>query len=216
MRYDSQAELLSSKLDVPADEATVRFVMIMRRFLAPQEPLYYGRVWGVLRSEFSEVLTKERTEAIEALITRLDGSIPFEVNGEDITAEHIYEALAEAEYFGQNEKAREYLSGLAASAPVGPFIWWQFYNYNVQGFALVFALFNALRDVQDREKFKSIYGRSRASINRCIYCLKTEASFTSEEHILPESLGNYATWYCRQVMSVTRVITAFSRSWIIG
>lgn len=192
LRYDSQTELLSSKLNAPPNEATVRFVMLMRRFLAQQEPLYYGRVWGVLRNEFVEELAKEQIEVIESFILGLDtGSMRFEVNGQDITAEHIYKVLAEAEYFGRDEKAREYLRGLVAVPPVGPLIWWQFYNYNVQGFALAAALFSAVLHVEGSEKFKSIYGRPSADANHCIYCLKTEACFTSEEHIVPESLGNY-------------------------
>jgi hypothetical protein len=192
LRYDGQTELLSSKLDAPPNEATVRFVTLMRRFLDPREPLYCGRVWGVLRNEFSEELTEERIEAIESLILRLDtGSIRFEVNGEDITAEHIYKVLAEAEYFGRDERAREYLRGLVATPPVGPLIWWQFYNYNVQGFALAAALFSAVLHVEGSERFKSIYGRPSTGANHCIYCLKTEARFTSEEHIVSESLGNY-------------------------
>jgi hypothetical protein len=51
-------------------------------------------------------------------------------------------------------------------------------------------IFDVVRSIEVTETYRKLYGQAQASLNKCIYCLTTEASFKSEEHILPESLGN--------------------------
>ena len=191
LHYDGVTAKLSSKLDTPASDATIRFIMLMRRLLDPAEPLYYRNVWGALREQFADELPAEFIHAIDDGIENLNaGSIGFNVNGEDVSAERVYTILADAEYFGQEDKARAYLKTLMDPAPMGPFVWWQFYEYNVQACRLVSAIFGAILQVEKSAKFKTLYGEPDVAQNRCIYCLRTGGGFTSDEHIVPESLGN--------------------------
>jgi hypothetical protein len=44
--------------------------------------------------------------------------------------------------------------------------------------------------LEKSQKYQALYGDIAPIKTRCIYCLATTASFTSEEHIFPESLGN--------------------------
>lgn len=54
---------------------------------------------------------------------------------------------------------------------------------------LALVLLSIILDIEKSEKYKATVNEA-SPINHCIYCLTTEGSFTSEEHVIPESLGN--------------------------
>lgn len=69
---------------------------------------------------------------------------------------------------------------------LAPLLMHQFYQYMLGGLSIASALFGAILIAEKRTP-------EEATDNRCIYCLTTWGSFSSDEHIIAESLGNYDT-----------------------
>lgn len=189
IRFDGHH--LQARNTTPSEGQTVRFVVLMRRFLNPSDGLYYRNVWGMLQEEFAEELPSQSIGAIESSIERLKGGyVRITINDDTLTAERVYQVLSEAEYFGRDEESQRYLEGLSSAPIVGPLFWSQFYTYTLAGFDLVSRIFSIILEVEESEKYKNVYSELPATEYRCIYCLSTSVDFTSEEHIFPESLGN--------------------------
>lgn len=190
-RVKGDQNTVSAEHITPDQEETVRFVVLMRRFLSPTDRLYYGSVWALLREQFGDVIGDEVSARIETLIESLQkGQLGINVNGDQLTAERIYQLLADGEYFNQIEDAQAYLKGLAGIPIVGPLFWFQFHSYTLAGLELIAALSYVIGLIQKSEKFRSLSPDPTSSENYCIYCRETTGGFTSEEHIIPESLGN--------------------------
>lgn len=98
--------------------------------------------------------------------------------------------ISEGEYFGNDKKASEYLKELSSMPIVGPLFWHQFFSYTLDGFYLVSGLFDIVRDWEKDHRLKGTEETESTSFSKCIYCLCTDKSFRSEEHIFPEALGN--------------------------
>jgi hypothetical protein len=182
---------LSAKNTIPNEKETVQFVVLMRRFLSPSDLLYYGKVWAILQELFADEVPSEVADNVTASIERLNkGYVGININGDDFTAEKVYQIISEGEYFGNDEKAQSYLRNLAGVPIVGPLFWSQFYSYTLEGFALVWAIFGIIKKIEESSRYKALYDEPSDTKKLCIYCLTTTASFASEEHIFPESLGN--------------------------
>src|SRR5258708_32877438 len=67
-KYSFQKDNMQSKVETPNDEATIRFVVLMRRFLDPASNLYNNHIWDVLREHFPEAIPVELTAQLEEFI----------------------------------------------------------------------------------------------------------------------------------------------------
>lgn len=182
---------LHAEYKSPNSEETVRFVVLMRRFLSPSDSLYYKKVWASLQEQFAQEIPAETVGRIETIIGRLNkGQLGVNINGENLTAEKIYQTLSDGEYFDYNEDSQKYLQGLAGLPIVGPLFWHQFHAYTLEGYALAYTLFDVIAQVEKSAKYQTLYGATTPAKAKCIYCLTISATFTSEEHVFPESLGN--------------------------
>jgi hypothetical protein len=176
-------------LATPDAELTMRFVVVMRRFLDPADRLYYKAVWATLQEEFGDAITGELKAAIDKKITILtNGVMRFEIGGEVLTAERMYEIIADGVRFGRNERYMEYLRRIELVPMVGPLLWHQFYSYTESALALASLLCDAISVAEKTDVYSKLYGEIVTA--KCMYCLSTEGPFTSEEHIVAESMGN--------------------------
>lgn len=191
LHIKTEENTLLAELNTSDQKETIRFVVLMRTFLNPSDALYYGKVWDILQNNFAEDIPTEIVQRIDALIGKMKrGGLGVNINGENLTAENIYQILGDGDYFGYNEDAHKYLQSLVKYPIVGPLFWHQFYVYTLKGYELVSALFDMFVLIEKGQKYQALYGDITPKISQCIYCLTTTASFTSEEHIFPESLGN--------------------------
>lgn len=173
--------------ETPNDEETVRFVALMRRFLHADDDLYYKTVWTSLQLEFGLEISTERVDGVNALIKQLErGSGLITYNNDNLTPEKIYQTISDGGFFDDDEKARKYIEQMTQVPVMGPLLRHQFYDYSLDGFKVVSALFDIILQVEHNVITHQEIPRE----NLCIYCLGTEGSFTSEEHVVPESLGN--------------------------
>ena len=134
---------------------------------------------------------RNRTSAeVDAYIERMNaGLIAITYNDQQLTAGYIYHLISEGEYFDNNEETAQYLKGIFEVPLAGHLLWYQFYSYTQSGFALASVLFGLIRKIEQSERYKELYPRVEVEA-RCIYCLTTTGPFTSEEHVIPEALGN--------------------------
>jgi hypothetical protein len=194
-KYSIQKDNMQSKVETPNDEATIRFVVLMRRFLDPASNLYYKHIWDVLRKHFPEAIPGEHTAQLEEFVEKLNkGSIPLVVNQQQVTAENIYHIVANGDYFGKtDEKAVAFLQSIISMPVVGHLLFFEFYSYNIALFNVTSILFDTMLRIESSELYGNLFQEEAATDKRCIYCLREAGPFTSEEHIVPESLGNYDT-----------------------
>jgi hypothetical protein len=189
LKFDGEKSLANNQ--TPDSKETMRFVVLMRRFLAPSGDLYYGKIWSILMKVFSQEIPQELIEKVENGIEELkNGQLPLTIDDKNITAENIYQIISEGGFFENQEKAREYLNELTKMPLVGPLYWFQFYSYTLNAFALMSVLFQVILTVEKSDKYSAVYGEKISIEPKCIYCLSTTGKFISEEHIFPESLGN--------------------------
>ena len=180
-----------AKNQTPDNKETMRFVVLMRRFLAPANNLYYEKIWSTISKEFSQEIPQVLKEKVESGIEELrKGQFQITIDSKNFTAEDIYQTISEGGFFENQEKVREYLNELTNAPFVGPLFWFQFYSYTLNAFALMDVLFQAILIAEESDKYKAIYGEKISVEPKCIYCLEIKGNFKSEEHIFPESLGN--------------------------
>ncbi len=189
LKVNWQGEKLSASTSTPSPEISIQFAVLMRRFLAQESNLYYEKILNVIRENAPDILTDKVLETISAYINSMkSGAISVQINNKHLTANEIYDLISEGEYFQSDEKASNFLKEIAQIPIAGALFWHQFYSYTLDGFFLISILFDLTLEWQKRvtetQEAKSI------RINKCIYCLKSDNSFLSEEHIFPEGLGN--------------------------
>jgi|ERR1051326_237221 hypothetical protein len=179
-----------AKNETPNEEKTVSLVALMGRFLSPKDRLYYKSVWTSLQLEFGLEISNERVNGVNALIKQLEmGSGVIIYNDDKLTPEKIYHTMSDGGFFDDDEKARKYLEEMTRVPVMGPLLRHQFYDYSLQAFRVVSELFDIILQIEPG--VEDLTTPTETSIgNLCIYCLTTEGAFTSEEHIVAESLGN--------------------------
>ncbi|HST51837.1 MAG TPA: HNH endonuclease [Pyrinomonadaceae bacterium] len=176
--------------ETPNEAETVRFVALMGRFLYPNDRLYYKTVWTSLQLEFGLEISNERVGEVNALIKQLDmGSGETTYNNDNLTPEKIYQTISDGGFFDDDEKAIKYLEEMTQVPVMGPLLRHQFYDYSLRAFRIVSSLFDIILQIENRIEGSTIQAKTIVE-NLCIYCLTTEGSFTSEEHVIAESLGN--------------------------
>ena len=193
-QYTYEHGNLQTNVETPNDKLTIRLVVLMRRFLNPESLLFYKSVWDTLKEHFPDAIPAEHASLLEEFIQKLNkGSFPLVVNEQEVTAENIYHIVANGEYFGKtDEEAIAFLKNVAGM-PVGALLLHQFYSYNFDLFNVASMLFSTMLDIEHSEQYNNLFQEDTSTDKRCIYCLSDSGTFTSEEHIVPESLGNYDT-----------------------
>ncbi|HJQ26410.1 MAG TPA: HNH endonuclease [Blastocatellia bacterium] len=175
----------------PDANETIRFVVLMRPFLNPLEPIYYANVWNFLRQNFAGEISPEAVEQVEKNIAGMNqGNIPINYNDEILTAEKIYQLVAEGNYFAEEEEFLNRLKEITSVPVMGPLLHHAFYSYNEAAFVVATRLLKIIHKIEQSEAYKAFNENSATAENHCVYCLTTAGDFSTEEHIFPESLGN--------------------------
>lgn len=184
MKYEEGA--LTASVNIPDEDEAVRFVVLMRRFLHPDAGLYYERIWELVQGIADPtVLSLSGAASIESFVARWRrGPFPLQFNGRPRTAARMYEEFSNAGFFADEEAARVAFQRFADAPGGGTLARFVFFNYSLEAFKLMDHLFGLLK------RADAFAEASSASSPRCIYCLSSEGTFGSEEHIVPESLGN--------------------------
>lgn len=190
LKFDHQTGT-QAKNETPDEGETIRFVNLMRPFLNPKDSLYYRNVWHSLQENFANELTPETVGRVKTFIDEMNkGYIPIKYNDDDLTAEKIYELVAEGQYFTEIEEILRRLNEMIGVPIFAPLLYHAFYSYHERAFVLATYLLKIIHQLEQSATGKSLFAITNGSNNRCIYCLSTSGDFTAEEHVFPESLGN--------------------------
>ncbi len=183
LSYKNNVLNAEHKLSNP--ELATRFYVLMRPFLDSNSSIYYIKIWRSLESEFSVDISDIVGDDFNELIRELkEGYISTIVNNKLLFLEDIYNIISEGHYFTRKFDFESAFAELQSPPYISPFFWYQFHHYNLLGFSVISIFFNIYMSHRSENEVL----RSQDAI--CIYCLTTTGKFTSEEHILPESLGN--------------------------
>lgn len=184
-------EKLSASTSTPSPEKSIQFAVLMRRFLAPDSDLYYGKILDLLVKNAPYILTDEKLKEIKSFIDSLKrGPISIQIDGKHLTAEEIYSLVSDGKFFREDERISRYLKEFSSAPIVGPLFWHQFYSYTLESFYLISALFDLILEWQKDESTNESKEIANSHVNKCIYCKSSDNLFRSEEHIFPEGLGN--------------------------
>ena len=82
----------------------------------------------------------------------------------------------------------EQLKVLNENPLIPNFVLHQFYNYSFDVYNCCNYLYGLIRNLESNSE--TMKPKTVQANNKCIYCLTEDNSFTSQEHVYPESLGN--------------------------
>ena len=169
--------LISSKAEyqTPDQEFTTQLAVLMYPLLDPASETYWQRILAGLEQQFRDEIPQALRGQVQRFAQRLDhpGFFPIQVNGELLDPQRVYLQLAKGFYFGRDPQAQKSLQDVLAA----PFM---------------AALFELVRALRGTAAFQALEREQATGPGQCIYCRTTEGPFTSEDHVLPEGLGNDA------------------------
>jgi hypothetical protein len=189
--HDNQFEI-HAEYQTPDQEFTTRLAVLMYPFLDPESETYWQHILTGLEKQFRDEIPQALRARVHAHAHRLANisAIPIQFNGELLDPQRVYLQLAKGSYFGRNPQAQIELQQLLVVPLMEPLLSHSFYNYTVNGFDLMSALFDIVCELRNTDAFQEFEREQATGPGQCIYCTTTEATFTSEEHVLPEGLGN--------------------------
>ena len=182
---------LRTTLVLPEKELLTRFIVLMQPFLSDEGQLYFQMVWQELLTAYPHDVPEQLVSAINEAIRRLQqGCIHLNIDGRPVSAAEVYTLVGEGEFFDTKEAEAKLLQQLTAAPPAQNLFWHQFYRFSLDGFYLIHYIFLAIQKIEKSTTYLAAVAQLQQGPQRCIYCLAADTSFTSEEHVFPESLGN--------------------------
>ncbi|MDQ6891113.1 MAG: HNH endonuclease [Acidobacteriota bacterium] len=178
LQVDQTQDQGSSALGLPPAE--LEYASVMRPFLDPNSPLYVPNVWERLNAEHP--LPPSDVADIEQALERLrTGAMPIHFNNTMMNAEAIYHLVADGELFNDDPAAAKALEDFTIG-PSRNLFRMIAHNYMHDMTQLLPILYELIKHLPEQEA-------PLIATPKCIYCLSTTNAFTSEEHVLPESLA---------------------------
>ncbi len=179
----SQGEGLDSSF--VEDPELVRLATLLRPFMMEASPIEFRGVWSRLVEE--RVVDAATRERIDALIASADTSpVRVVLNDEEVSVRDLYFAYGEGRLFDCKPEAEKMLK-LLAFGPMQRMVPFLYYNACLIYSGVVLAIREAIQEVERRQVTDSA---DDGHGPRCIYCLSRDGDFGSEDHVIPESLGN--------------------------
>lgn len=183
---DNQVSLKSTEID---QSKVARFAALVYSFLKRESPFNYRTLLGELRIQYPDVVTDEKLELIEVRMDAIEvGRIDLSINGRRLTAFEQFELIAKAGYNELDEEALEVYKEYAQNPFVAPMLWTAYKTYSIQAFSIVSDVFSLMLEITAHENYKGEFEPEISPIQKCIICLSETNNFTSEEHVIPESM----------------------------
>jgi hypothetical protein len=151
-----QGDKMTMRNTTPDEALTVRFIVLMRRFLLTSDRIHYESTWRLICEKFRSEISDNTIDRVDDAITQLKkGALEINVDGEQLTAEQIYGLISRTEYFHQDVESRKQLQGLVET--VGPVLMHQFYEFSLNAFNLVSWIFDIIQGVEQSRDCKDRY-----------------------------------------------------------
>src|SRR6266508_4055334 len=100
---------MTASCETPDPKETVRFAVLMRRFLISEDSLHYKNVWNTLQSGGEYEIPEVWIKGIDSLIEKVEaGYGQIKINSEELSPQKIYNVVSDAGYFSDDEEATKY------------------------------------------------------------------------------------------------------------
>lgn len=183
---DTQTQTVESYFNGPDDVEAVRFAVVMRTFMDPASPYHYSHIWAQVQ-DASPAGLSDVQPAAERYIRRIEaGGFAIILNGQRLSAKDLYAYVADGGYFKDEATATKRLHEILSIPLVAPAVRFHFFSFILDVFHLLEDLLPYIMQIERDHRAKTPPEAPRA----CLFCRSTAGPFNSEEHILPESLGN--------------------------
>jgi hypothetical protein len=189
----AQGEGLKICSELPPEPEISRFAAVLRPLAYPDSSTCYVNIASIIINNTSIRLPESEQDTIRALVKKVArGPIQLRVDADAFQASQIYRLMADGEVFNEAKDASDTLNAMKRYPPISPVLLHQFYSYCCEVFNLCGQLFEYIERIE-AAKENSDKLRSKTNLLeqafQCIYCLRTDGGFSSEEHIYPESIG---------------------------
>lgn len=180
-KLDFDEGKLGTKLTV--DESVHRLVNLLRPFLRKGSELELRGVFEALRGERQEAFAPQEVRDFESAMSALEhGEIELRCDGKLVTQREAYDYVSDGTYFDERPEAAEFLKTHAVGPTRGT-LWFEFYSFSIGALRIASWLYGCALEPRPTWEPRS------EVVGDCIYCRRTDGGFSSEEHVLPESLG---------------------------
>lgn len=191
----SQEEGTKIRSELPPKPEIARFATVLRPLTDPSSHIYYKNIASFIVDNSSIKISESERLKIRTAVQQIErGPIQLNVDGSTFKASEIYQLLAEGEFFSEENTASESLKAIKKYPPLNPFLLHQFYDYCYDVFNLCNGLFEYIKRIEAAQRNSEATEASQSphfeQSPKCIYCLRSDGGFTSEEHVYPESIGN--------------------------
>ncbi|MDY0341217.1 MAG: HNH endonuclease [Coriobacteriia bacterium] len=180
--WEAGGQAESSFDEIPS---LVRLAALLRPFMVKDSDIELRLIWSAIQASDLSIYS-EHSQAIDQAFIAVDRpEVPISLNGRALTTRDTYHAYAEGKLFAADPDAAQVLRQLMIE-PLRALALHSFYDACVRYSYLALMMLDVILDIEKRH---SGFKRTSCGDNRCIYCLDREGQFTSEEHVIPEALG---------------------------
>jgi|WetSurMetagenome_2_1015567.scaffolds.fasta_scaffold01024_5 hypothetical protein len=173
-------------LNLPPDNEIERFVTVLRPLADLSSSIHYKKIAAMLYK--GKFISDSDMEQLESEIQKSEiGPIRISLNETQLKTVELYELYAKGEFFDEQTTEAEKLTKLRSMPFLPKYTIYSFYSYCLDIYRLCGYLYQEIRAA---EKTFHEDKPNANNFHKCIYCLSETGSFTSQEHVYPESLGN--------------------------
>lgn len=163
-----------------------RLSALLRPFMDQGSDVEVASVWRRLVAT-GEVNPDSAAAVEQAFADAERLSLHIKVNDKELSAREVYVAYGEGRYFAENAEAQKRLAELSVG-PMQALVPMLFHDACARYADLVLVVLEVVLEVE-RAHPEAFGGRSQDAAGPCIYCGASEGDFSTEEHVIPESLG---------------------------
>lgn len=177
-------------LKLPPKKEIARFAAVLKPLADPSSPLHYKKIIALLEEcNFLELSEAEKIDFEREIKRTESGGITLKLNDKHVTAVDLYNLYSNGEFFDEKPEEAKKLKALKKDPFLSKYVLYQFYSYCCDVYRLSGYLYSVIRRAEAEMKIEEIK-TSAVEPAQCIYCLKSDGTFNSVEHVFPESLGN--------------------------
>ena len=182
-------------LSVPDQKSTEELIVVMSDVLKPNSDIHYTKILNKIkkqnkRNSLDKLLIKFKTRYEEIMASGID----LTLSEKKFTSEKAYFFILNKILETDDTIALENEKRMNENPALGKMVWFKAYSYAFDMGQLLLWLYRVVNK-------KNLFPKLPLRKNHCIYCLSTSNKFTTNEHTLPHSLGNYHSilpkgWVC--------------------
>ena len=175
------------QMTTPSDEIK-RFIELLAPFATPGSGLFYKQ----LARDILEMtlLTPERRSSLEEILTNTEKpGVKLAHNGRALTGPELFHRYASSIIAATDLQLEENFLMIAPTKLSQELIRFIFFEYCLRVYEAVGEMYSLVR-TWEKGGVVAVRRLAPSAVAKCIYCLSEDGPFESEEHFVPESLGN--------------------------